>query len=60
MTQVKNTQILSFKYKPFNISAEARYRYSCIIKYNHLHSKGFTEQEALEFLELNVQHFILG
>ncbi|MCD8378448.1 MAG: integrase core domain-containing protein, partial [Candidatus Gastranaerophilales bacterium] len=27
------------------------------IKYNHLHSKGFTEQEALEFLELKRSTF---
>lgn len=50
MTQIKNAWRLSYKYRPHNLSREAQYRYDCIVKYKKLRTKGFTEQEALEFI----------
>ena len=50
MTQIKNVWNLSLKYRPFNITEEAKYRYDCICKYKLLRSKNFNEQEALEFI----------
>jgi len=41
MTQIKNVWNLSLKYRPFNITEEAKYRYDCICKYKLLRSKNF-------------------
>ena len=57
MTQVHNEWRLSLRYRPQNLSKEACYRYDCIIKYRQLREKGFSEKEALEFLELKRSTF---
>ena len=41
---------LEYEYRPQNLSKEACYRYECLVKYRRLREKGFSEQEALEFL----------
>ena len=43
---------LKFNYRPMNLSKEACYRYECLIKYKKLREKGFSEKEALDFLNL--------
>ena len=57
MTQVKNVWNMSLGYRPFNLSSEAKYRYSCIVKYKKLRAKGLTEQEALEIIEVKRSTF---
>ena len=47
---VHNEWRLGYEYRPQNISKEAKYRYEILVKYRRLRSKGFSEQEALEFL----------
>ena len=43
---------LKFNYRPMNLSKEACYRYEYLIKYKKLREKGFSEKEALDFLNL--------
>lgn len=50
---------LKFNYRPMNLSKEACYRYECLIKYKKLREKGFSEKEALEFLNLKRSTFFL-
>ncbi len=52
MTQIHTAVSLSLTYKPFNISEKAKYRFSCIVKYQKLREKGLTEKEALEIIEI--------
>ena len=42
-----------------NLSKEACYRYECLIKYKKLREKGFSEKEALDFLNLKRSTFFL-
>ena len=50
---------LKFNYRPINLSKEACYRYECLIKYKKLREKGFSEKEALDFLNLKRSTFFL-
>ena len=50
---------LKFNYRPMNLSKEACYRYECLIKYKKLREKGFSEKEALDFLNLKRSTFFL-
>ena len=50
---------LKFNYRPTNLSKEACYRYECLIKYKKLREKGFSEKEALDFLNLKRSTFFL-
>ena len=49
---VYNEWRLNLKYRPLTLSKEACYRYEILIKYKHLREKGFSEYEALEFLNV--------
>ena len=42
-----------------NLSKEACYRYECLIKYKKLREKGFSEKEALDFLNIKRSTFFL-
>lgn len=57
MTIQHNAYSLSLNYKPYTMSKEAIYRYDCLIKYQKLREKGFSEKEALEFLKLKRSTF---
>lgn len=57
MTQVKNVWWLNLKYRPQNLTKEACFRYECLVKYKKLREKGFTEIEALEFLNIKRSTF---
>lgn len=57
MTQVKRANKLTGEYRPQNLSETAKYRYGCIVKYRKLRSKGLSEQEALEFIEVKRSTF---
>ena len=50
MPIVQNEWRLGYEYRPQNLSEEVCYRYECLVKYRRLREKGFSEQEALEFL----------
>lgn len=50
---------LKYNYRPMNLSKEACYRYECLIKYKKLREKGFSEKEALDFLNLKRSTFFL-
>ena len=50
---------LKFNYRLINLSKEACYRYECLIKYKKLREKGFSEKEALDFLNLKRSTFFL-
>lgn len=50
---------LKYNYRPTNLSKEACYRYECLIKYKKLREKGFSEKEALDFLNLKRSTFFL-
>lgn len=50
---------LKFNYRPMNLSKEACYHYESLIKYKKLRDKGFSEKEALEFLNLKRSTFFL-
>lgn len=52
MTQVKTAQLMGSQYRPQNLSKEAIYRYEILVKYKRLREKGFSEKEALEFLNV--------
>ena len=51
MTQVHRASLINQRYYLTCLSEEAQYRYSCISKYKTLRKKGFSEEEALGFLE---------
>ena len=57
MTQIKHVWRLNLSYRPLNLTPEAKYRYECLIKYKRLREKGFSESEALEFLNLKRSTF---
>ena len=57
MTQIKHVWTLNLSYRPLNLTPEAKYRYECLIKYKRLREKGFSESEALEFLNLKRSTF---
>ena len=49
---VYNERRLNLSYLPQNLTQEACYRYNILIRYKHLRAKGFSEKEALEFLQV--------
>ena len=57
MTQVQTASKLTQKYRPFNLSEVAKYRYDCIVKYKKLKEKGWSSKEAIEFLGLKRSTF---
>jgi len=57
MTQVKMAKRMNACYRPHNLTEVAKYRYGCIVKYRKLRTKGFSEQEALAFLDVKRSTF---
>ena len=49
---IYNEQALNISYRPQNLTKEASYRYEILIRYKRLREKGFSESEALEFLQV--------
>ena len=47
-----NEWALNISYRPKNLTKEASYRYEILIRYKRLREKGFSESEALEFLQV--------
>jgi hypothetical protein len=57
MPIVQNEWRLNLAYRPQNLSKEACYRNECLVKYRQLRAKNFSEQEALEFLNVKRSTF---
>ena len=49
---IYNEWALNISYRPQNLTKEASYRYEILIRYKRLREKGFSESEALEFLQV--------
>ena len=49
---VYNEWTLNLSYLPQNLTEEACYRYNILIRYKRLRENGFSENEALEFLQV--------
>ena len=49
---IYNEWALNISYRPKNLTKEASYRYEILIRYKRLREKGFSESEALEFLQV--------
>ena len=54
---VYNEWTLNLSYLPQNLTQEARYRYKILIRYKRLREKGFSEKDALEFLQVKRSTF---
>lgn len=53
---VYNEWTLNLSYLPQNLTEEACYRYNILIRYKRLRENGFSEKEALEFLQVKHSH----
>lgn len=53
---VYNEWTLNLSYLPQNLTEKACYRYNILIRYKRLRENGFSEKEALEFLQVKHSH----
>lgn len=58
MVQIKQANILLYKYSPLQLTAEAKHRYDCILKYKELREQeGWSSSKAINFLGLKRSTF---